>query len=151
MSSHDLNTPAALENYLGARRALLDAMRADRQSGVSANDLARMVHSAWSRPTTLDFLRVLELRDEVRDLLERAGLKSYLDVITPAAATEPREVRLLVACDPLETPHEIWTSLPARIEELLAGAEVAWAFPGGEPLGLSALLTDEEYVQLRRK
>nr|BEK71531.1 hypothetical protein KPHV_87580 [Kitasatospora purpeofusca] len=150
MSTPDLNTPTALQNYLGARRALLDAMRADQQAGVSANDLARMVRPAWSRPTTLDYLKVLALRDEVRELLVQAGLKPYIDVTTPAAATEPREVRLLVACDPIETPPEIWTSLPSRIEELLTGAGLTWAFPDEEPHALSALLTDGDYVQLRR-
>ncbi|MFB8290668.1 hypothetical protein [Kitasatospora purpeofusca] len=146
----DLNTPAALENYLGARRDLLESMRADQRNGASANDLARLVQTAWSRPTTLDFLKVLALRDEVRALIEQAGLKPYVDVSTPAAATAPREVRLLVACDPLETPPEIWGGLPARIEGLLVGAGVAWVFPDDEDLPLAALLDEQEYVQLRR-
>ncbi|MFE4514740.1 hypothetical protein ACFRMQ_11190 [Kitasatospora sp. NPDC056783] len=143
-------TPPAVDNYLGARRALIDAMRADQKGGVSANDIARMAMAAWSRPITLDYLKTWELRDDVQTLIEQAGLKSYVDVAATGAASGAREVRLIIVCDPVETPPEEWAGLPGRIGELLAASEITWAFPEGEELPLTALLDDQEYVLLAR-
>jgi hypothetical protein len=142
------NTRIALESYVNARRALLDAMLADHRGGTSANDIARAAAAAWSRPVTLDYLSAWDRHARARDALAAAGLDGYVDVRTTGDTAGPRRVRLQIACDPADMEPDTWRALPDRIVAALMGAGVGWTSPGAGAASLGAVLGEVDDVEL---
>ncbi|MFF8786677.1 hypothetical protein [Streptomyces sp. NPDC015125] len=143
------NTQIALESYISARRALLDAMLADHRSGTSANDIAHMTSTAWSRPITLDYLSLRDRAARAREALKAAGLSGYVDVRTTGDIAGPRQVLLQIACDPVDMEPDAWQELPNRIAGALVDARIGWTVSGVLGPSLNALLLDEvEHVEL---
>ncbi|MFB7836188.1 hypothetical protein [Streptomyces sp. NPDC056056] len=136
------NTRIALESYINARRALLDAMLADHRNGTSANDIAQVASAAWSRPITLEYLTTRDRADRARTALNAAGLSGYVDVRTTGDTAGPRKVLLQISCDPLDMEPDTWQDLPNRIAEALIHASPRIGWTVGDVMGpsLDALL-----------
>lgn len=75
-----LATPDAAREFITARRNLLEAMKFDRENGVSANDIARMAVGAISRPVVLRILSVEQQVADARKALRERGLDPHVDV-----------------------------------------------------------------------
>ncbi|WP_331726428.1 hypothetical protein [Streptomyces sp. NBC_00470] len=107
-----------ITNYLGARRALTDAIARDFRNGTKAAALARTVSesSAFGRDQVKEYLAAVALHDAARKALQEAGLASMADV-SVTGIRAPREARLTLTADPADTPD--LQSLPARIRDAL--------------------------------
>ncbi|MFJ2746193.1 hypothetical protein ACIO3O_41765 [Streptomyces sp. NPDC087440] len=128
-----------LENFLGEKRALIDAITREFRSGEPAKTIALSVSRAFSRDQVTQYLGAVALHDSARKALQEANLAHAFDVrVTGIDA--PREARILIAADPAETPD--YADLPARIRaafrdfhltlDLTKDFPVGEEFPRGE-------------------
>ncbi|MGW5398076.1 hypothetical protein [Streptomyces sp. NPDC003952] len=106
-----------LDNFLGQKRALVDAITREFRAGTPAKEVARMAAPAFSRDQVTQYLSAVALADKARKALEEADLAFAADV-SVAGIDAPREARLTPAADPEETPD--YLSLPARIRDALS-------------------------------
>lgn len=98
-----------LDNFLGEKRALVDAIAREFRAGTPAKEIARTVAPAFSRDQVTQYLSAVALADKARKALDEAGLAFAADVLVSGIDT-PREARLIPAADPEETP----TTPPCR-------------------------------------
>src|SRR5262249_38254306 len=106
---------AELANFLGERRAFIDAIARELRGGASANAVAREVAPAFSRDQVKQFAAAIPLQDTARKALREAGLDNSADVRVTGIAP-PREAHLSLAADPSEPGY---ATLPARIRDAL--------------------------------
>ncbi|MGZ2361486.1 hypothetical protein LRE75_33210 [Streptomyces sp. 372A] len=110
-----------LDNFLGEKRALVDAITREFRDGTPAKEIARMVAPAFSRDQVTQYLSAVALADKARKALEEAGL-SFAAGVSVSGIDAPREVRLTPAADPAETPD--YPSLPTRIRGALRDFQI---------------------------
>ncbi|MFF0484969.1 hypothetical protein [Streptomyces sp. NPDC004435] len=144
-----------LDNFLGEKRALIDAITREFRAGTPAKEIARTVAPAFSRDQVTQYLSAVALADKARKALKEANLAFAADV-SVTGIDAPREARLIPAADPQETPD--YSSLPARIrgalrdfhitlgllqtgehDEDTADAEIDEYFLDGQPVRLITL------------
>ncbi|MEU1132613.1 hypothetical protein ABZ383_22590 [Streptomyces sp. NPDC005900] len=129
-----------LDNYLGEKRALIDAITREFRGGTPAKTIARTVVSAFSRDQVTQYLAAIALHDAARKALHEAGVGSAGDVwVTGIDA--PREARLTIAADPAETPD--YTALPDRIRSALRDVQITLDLPQSEHDDITADVIDK--------
>ncbi|CAM5244829.1 hypothetical protein ACFW6N_06775 [Streptomyces cyaneofuscatus] len=117
-----------LDNFLGKKRALVDAITREFRSGTPAKAIARTVSPAFSRDQVTQYLAAVALHDSARTALKEAGIELVEVRVTGIDA--PREALLTVAADPAEMPdHE---DLPSRIRSALRDFHITLDLPQGE-------------------
>jgi hypothetical protein len=105
-----------LDNYVGAKRTLIEAMVRAFRSGDSARAISHTVASAFSRDQVKQYLAAIALQDTARKAFTETGLDTTVGVwVTGIDA--PREARLALAADPSEFAD--YPALPGRIREVL--------------------------------
>ncbi|MEW9515044.1 hypothetical protein [Streptomyces bacillaris] len=135
-----MDIKAELDNYLGGKRALVDAIALDFRNGTPAKAIARSVAPAFSRDQVTQFLAAITLHDAARKALREAGLDSAVDVrVTGIDA--PREARLNIAVDPAETSD--YATLGKRIRDSLRDFHITLDLPQGEHEDITDDLIDE--------
>ncbi|MEU0765139.1 hypothetical protein ABZ351_36410 [Streptomyces microflavus] len=117
-----------LDSFLGAKRALVDAITREFRSGTPAKAIARSVFPAFSRDQVTQYLAAVALLDSARTALQEAGLELVEVRVTGIDA--PREALLTVAADPAETPD--YEDLPSRIRSALRDFHITLDLPQGE-------------------
>ncbi|MFF7988078.1 hypothetical protein ACFZDK_55375 [Streptomyces sp. NPDC007901] len=101
-----------LQNYLGEKRALVDAIAREFRGGTPAKTIALSVARAFSRDQVTQYLSAVALHDSARKALREADLAHAFDVwVTGIDA--PREARIQIAADPAETPD--YADLASRV------------------------------------
>lgn len=103
-----------LANFLGEKRALVDAITRELRAGTSANAVAREVARAFGRDQVKEFAAALRMHDTAQAALAEAGIDGA--DIRPPGIDPPRETRLNLVADPSEDGYE---TLPARIRAAL--------------------------------
>ncbi|MFE5325491.1 hypothetical protein ACFRCG_03595 [Embleya sp. NPDC056575] len=117
-----------LDNYHGARRALVDAVTAAFRSGTPAPDVARSVAPALGRDRVEEYLAAVAVHDAARRALDEAGLGFAADV-SVSGMDAPREARLVVVVDPGDAPdHDM---LVRRVRRALRDRHIAVEHPRG--------------------
>ncbi|WP_216917405.1 hypothetical protein [Nocardia noduli] len=146
----DLETE--LTNFLGERRALVDAMVREFGRGASGREIARAVAPAFGRDVVKTFLSAVAIANSARKALTEAEMSGVVDVVLPGIDL-PREARLVVASDPSETDD--FANLPARVRAALRDFHITIAPPGGAEsapegggAGADDLLLAGEFVRL---
>ncbi|MCX5215710.1 hypothetical protein OG689_41885 [Kitasatospora sp. NBC_00240] len=135
-------------NFLGAKRALVDAITREARSGTSAKEIARQAAPAFGRDQVLQYVAAVALHDVARKALLEAGLDSAVDISVTGMDT-PREARLRLYVDPGETAD--YAQLPERIRAALRDFQITLApardgsDPAAEP---DDLLRDGEAARL---
>lgn len=117
-----------LSNFLGEKRALVDAITREFRRGTPAKTIARSVSPAFSRDQVTQYLAAVALHDSARTALKEAGLELVDVRVTGIDA--PREALLIVAADPTETPN--YEDLPSRIRYALRDFHITLDLPQGE-------------------
>jgi hypothetical protein len=115
-----------LENYLGARRTLVDTMTRQFRAGVPAMQVWRRVSSAFSRDQVKEYLAAVALCDGARTALTEAGLASCT-AVSVTGIDAPREAHLAIAADPEEVPD--FLTLPERIRGALRDFHITLDLP----------------------
>ncbi|MGQ4353030.1 hypothetical protein [Streptomyces drozdowiczii] len=115
-----------LDNFLGEKRALVDAMAREFRNGAPAKEIARSVATAFSRDQVTQYLSAVALHDTARKALQEAGLAFAADV-SVTGIDAPREARLVIAADPEETAD--FAALPARVREALHDFHISLSLP----------------------
>jgi hypothetical protein len=110
----DISTELA--NFLGEKRALVDAITREFRRGAPAKAIAREVAAAFSRDQVTQYLAAVALHDAARKALSEAGLDGAAGV-SVTGIDPPREAQLAIAADPSEVPG--YPDLPARIRAAL--------------------------------
>ncbi|MER5890322.1 hypothetical protein ABT160_41395 [Streptomyces sp. NPDC001941] len=100
-----------LDNFLGEKRTLVDAITREFRAGTSANEVARQAAQAFGRDQVKQYLAAVALHDTARKALSANDLQLVDVYVTGIEA--PRETRLILAADPVET--DSYASLPRRI------------------------------------
>ncbi|MGW0876571.1 hypothetical protein ACWD3J_39940 [Streptomyces sp. NPDC002755] len=129
-----------LDNYLGAKRALVDTMARAFRSGSSAMAVWRSVTPAFSRDQVKEYLAAVALLDAARKALKEAGLAGDVDVSVTGIDT-PREARLVIAAEPAEVPD--YLGLASRIRSALRDFHITLDLPQGEHDEITDSLVDE--------
>lgn len=141
-----------LDNYLGAKRTLVEGMARAFRSGDSAMAVWRAVASAFSRDQVKQYLAAVALQDATRKALTEAALDTAVGVwVTGIDA--PREARLALAVDPAEFAG--YSDLPRRLREVLRDFHITIELPPGEHdrtdmSSVDQVLLDGEPVRLIR-
>ncbi|AXK35148.1 hypothetical protein DVA86_23375 [Streptomyces armeniacus] len=144
-----LHTRAAVEEYLRVREDLFLAMRTDRSNGVEAHEIARTAAGTYTRPVIMAYLSCVELRDDARAALRRAGLDHCAGVrSTGAGGRAPRAVLLALTREPAELADTERSALPERLVHALAQADIRTRPADGS--ALARLLYAGEEVHLHR-
>ncbi|MFE7115958.1 hypothetical protein ACFU99_11125 [Streptomyces sp. NPDC057654] len=117
-----------LNNFLGEKRALVDAITREFRAGTPAKTIARAVSPAFSRDQVTQYLAAVALYDTARKALTEAELELVDVRVTGIDA--PREALLYVAADPAGTPD--YTELPSRIRAALKDFHITLDLPQGE-------------------
>ncbi|MFF1378700.1 hypothetical protein [Streptomyces sp. NPDC058308] len=133
-----------LKNYLGEKRALIDAITREFRNGVPAKTIALSVGRAFSRDQVTQYLSAVALHDSARKALQEADLTHAFDVrVTGMDA--PREARVQIAADPAETLD--YADLPARIRKAFRDfhltLDITKDYPRGEDDRITDALLDE--------
>jgi len=129
-----------LDNFLGEKRALVDAITREFRGGTSAKAIARSVGEAFSRDQVTQYLAAITLHDTARKALREAGLE--LVDVSVTGIDAPREARLTIAANRAETPD--YTTLPSRIRAALRDFHVTLDLPQvGEHDEITDALIDE--------
>ncbi|WP_446040786.1 hypothetical protein [Streptomyces sp. SID1121] len=115
-----------LDNFLGEKRALVDAMAREFRNGTPAKEIARSVAGAFSRDQVTQYLSAVALHDAARKALQEAGLAFAADV-SVTGIDAPREAWLVIAADPEGTAD--LASLPARVREALRDFHISLGLP----------------------
>ncbi|WP_369207946.1 hypothetical protein [Streptomyces sp. PU-14G] len=143
-----LHTRDAVEEYLRVREDLFRAMCTDRHNGVAAQEIARTAAGTYSSPVILEYLSCVELRDDARAALRRAGLDRCVGVRSTGAGGGPRTVLLAATRDPAELEDEDRRTLPERVATALGNAGIR--LETGDRTSLAGMLHGGEEVRLRR-
>jgi hypothetical protein len=114
-----------LDNFLGEKRALVDAITREFRGGTPAKAIARSVGAAFSRDQVTQYLAAIALHDTARKALREAGLE--LADVGVTGIDAPREARLTIAADRAETPD--YATLPSRIRAALRDFHVTLDLP----------------------
>ncbi|MFF2618531.1 hypothetical protein [Kitasatospora sp. NPDC058046] len=117
-----------LGNFLGEKRALVDAITREFRAGTPAKAIARAVSPAFSRDQVTQYLAAVALHDTARTALKEAGLALVGVRVTGIDA--PREALLDIAAEPAETPD--YEDLPSRIRSALRDFHITLDLPAGE-------------------
>ncbi|MGW1155993.1 hypothetical protein ACWD45_32520 [Streptomyces rubiginosohelvolus] len=117
-----------LDNFLGEKRALVDAITREFRSGTAAKAIARSVSPAFSRDQVTQYLAAVALHDSARTALQEAELELVEVRVTGIDA--PREALLTVVADRAETPD--YEDLPSRIRSALRDFHITLDLPQGE-------------------
>lgn len=147
MTAH-LHTREAVEEYLRARENLFLAMHTDRRNGVAVSEITRLAAGTYSRSFILEYLACVELRDDARAALRRAGLDRCVGVRSTGAGRGLRKVLLALTCDPIELEDSERRALPERLTEALDEAGIGVDVADRSPL--ADMLHGGEEVRLRR-
>ncbi|WP_435108060.1 hypothetical protein [Nocardiopsis synnemataformans] len=149
MDPEHTNLQPDLDNYLGARRALVDAITRQLRAGAPAMGIWRSVAPAFSRDQVKEYAAALSAHDRARKALTDAGLQPWVGVhLTGIDA--PRQTLLALAADPAETPDV--AGLPGRVREALRDYHLTLAATSGEheAAAVDTMLLDSEPVRLVR-
>ncbi|MHA4816078.1 hypothetical protein ACXZ65_17175 [Streptomyces aculeolatus] len=133
-----------VDNFLGSKRTLIDALTRQFRDGAPAKALARAVTPAFSRDQVTQYLSAVALHDAARKALAETGLDAAAEVrVTGIDA--PREARLNIFADPAETQD--YSDLPQQIRAALRDfhltLDVTQDFPLGEDPRITEALVDE--------
>jgi hypothetical protein len=142
-----------LNNFLGGKRALVDAITREFRDGTPAKALARDVAAAFSRDQVTQYLAAVALHDAARKALREAGLDGAAGV-SMTGIDPPREAHLAIGADPSEVPG--FADLPTRIRAALRDFHVTLDLPQADRAEHDAvtdevvdkLLLDGEQVRL---
>ncbi len=142
-----------LGNFLGEKRALVDAITREFRAGTPAKAIARQVAAAFSRDQVTQYLATVALQDAARKALREAGLDGAAGV-TVTGIDPPREAHLAIGADPSEVPG--YADLPARIRAALRDFHITLDLPQADraehdPVTdelIDRLLLDGEQVRL---
>ncbi|WP_410659583.1 hypothetical protein [Amycolatopsis sp. lyj-112] len=150
MTKRAVNTAAELDNFLGAKRALVEAMVRDFEAGVPATNIALAASGAFGRDQVKQFLNAIALHNSARKALEEAGLAPVVDT-SVTGIDAPREARLFLSANPAETPS--YATLPQRIRDVLRDFLITLDLPKGEHDEvtedlINSLLLDGEPIRL---
>ncbi|MEV4999388.1 hypothetical protein [Streptomyces niveus] len=115
-----------LDNFLGEKRALVDAMAREFRNGTPAKEIARSAAAAFSRDQVTQYLSAVALHDATRKALHEAGLAFAADV-SVTGIDAPREAWLVIAADPEETAD--FAALPTRVREALRDFHISLGLP----------------------
>ncbi|MFF2226925.1 hypothetical protein ACFVV7_26825 [Streptomyces globisporus] len=115
-----------VDNFLGEKRALVDAMVRAFRGGTPAKEVARSVAAAFSRDQVTQYLSAISLHDAARKALLEADLTFAADVFV-TGIDAPREARLIIAADPQETAG--FASLPTRVREAFRDYHITLGLP----------------------
>ena len=115
-----------LGNFLGEKRALVDAITREFRAGTPAKAIARQVAAAFSRDQVTQYLAAVALQDAARKALREAGLDGAAGV-TVTGIDPPREAHLAIGADPSEVPG--YADLPARIRAALRDFHITLDLP----------------------
>jgi len=118
---------SAVVEFLTARRRLYTAMETKRGNGTSANEVARQVAEALSRPPVLAYFNARDLAAVAAQVLETAHLSAAFEVAGPTPE-QPRakQVTLTMKLPLTETtddPAELFFNL--SVQFAYAGASLA--------------------------
>ena len=117
-----------LGNFLGEKRALIDAITREFRAGTPAKAIAREVTSAFSRDQVTQYLAAVALHDTARKALREAGLE--LVDVSVTGIDAPREARLTLAADPAVTDD--YEGFASRIRAALRDFHITLDLPQGE-------------------
>jgi hypothetical protein len=152
---------SALSNFLGEKRALVNAITREFRDGTPAKTIAREVAEAFSRDQVTQYLAAVALADAASKALQEAQLggvaSAWVTGIDP-----PREAHLAISTDPAEAPDSKglpgsdYAGLPSRIRAALRDFHITLDLPraGREEHGIltaeliDKLLLDGEPVRL---
>lgn len=136
-----MNIKPEVENFLGGKRALVDAITRKFRSGAPARAVARSIPTAaFSRDQVTQYLAAVALNDKAAKALREAELDSAVDV-RATGIDAPREARLNIAADPAETPD--YATLPTRIRTALRDFHITLDVTSDFPRGEDDKITDE--------
>ncbi|GGV50611.1 hypothetical protein [Streptomyces spectabilis] len=133
-----------LENYLGEKRALIDAITREFRDGTPAKAIAVRVAGAFSRDQVTQYLSAVALHDSARKALQEADLAHAFDVrVTGIDA--PREARIQVAADLAETPDyaDLASRARAAFRDFHLTLDVTKDLPRGEDDRITDAFLDE--------
>jgi hypothetical protein len=105
-----------LGNFLGEKRALVDAITREFHAGTPAKAIAREVAAAFSRDQVTQYLAAVSLQDTAREALREGGLDGAVGV-SVTGIDPPREAHLTIGADPSEISGD--ADLPTRIRAAL--------------------------------
>ncbi|MFC0531329.1 hypothetical protein [Phytohabitans kaempferiae] len=129
-----------VNNYVGEKRKLVDAITREFRGGSPAKAIARLVVPAFSRDQVTQYLAAVALHDAARKALKEAGLDAAVSV-SVTGIDAPREARIALAADPGE--HAEHDDLPSRIRAALRDFHVTLDVPDGEHDEVTDALIDE--------
>ncbi|MFZ3491625.1 hypothetical protein ACODT5_00030 [Streptomyces sp. 5.8] len=129
-----------LDNYLGAKRALVDTMTSAFRSGAPAMTVWRSVAPAFSRDQVKEYLASIALMDAARRAADEAGIAASFDV-SVTGIDAPREARLVIAADPAETPG--YAGLAGKIRSALRDFHITLDLPQVDHDEITDSLIDE--------
>jgi hypothetical protein len=150
-----------VENYLGVKRTLVDAMAREFRAGAGAKALARAVAPAFSRDQVLQYLAAVAVVDAARTGLREAGLDGVVGVWV-TGIEPPREARLCLKGDPADgvDPAALPGQVRAALRDFHVTLDLPRDYPGGAGAGVvadaeagaavDALLADGDAVRLVR-
>ena len=113
-------------NFLGEKRALVDAIAREFRAGTPAKAIAREVAAAFSRDQVTQYLAAVALQDAAREALREAGLDGAT-CVSVTGIDPPREAYLAIGADPSEVPG--YADLPARIRAALRDFHITLDLP----------------------
>ncbi|GAA0432100.1 hypothetical protein [Streptomyces luteireticuli] len=128
-----------LDNFLGEKRALVDAITREFRAGTPAKAIARSVAPAFSRDQVTQYLAAVALHDTARKALGEAGIELVDVRVTGIDA--PREALVTIAADPAETPD--YATLASRVRTALRDFHLTLDIPQDFPRGEDDRITDE--------
>ncbi|KNE83301.1 hypothetical protein AB0B04_19040 [Streptomyces xinghaiensis] len=128
-----------VENFLGEKHALVDAITREFRAGTAAKAIARTVAPAFSRDQVTQYLAAIALHDAARKALRESGLE--LAEVSVTGIDAPREAHLRIAADPAETSD--YVALPNRIRAALRDSLITLSLPHGEHDEITDELIDE--------
>ena len=121
-----VNIGTELGNFLGEKRALVDAITREFRVGTPAKAIAREVAAAFSRDQVTQYLAAVALQDAARKALREAGLDGAVGV-SVTGIDPPREAHLAIGADPSEVPG--YADLPSRIRAALRDFHITLDLP----------------------
>lgn len=128
-----------LDNFLGERQRLIEAIADEFRSGTSASAIAATVAPAFSRDVVKQYLAAVDRSDKARKALNEAGLGRLVDVRV-SGIDAPRQALIGLAVDPSET--EDYQTLPQRLRHALAPFLLTVDLPSGEAPDTGASIDD---------
>ncbi|UUV32335.1 hypothetical protein NQK81_02455 [Amycolatopsis roodepoortensis] len=145
------NTKVEVENFLGARRNVVEAITHDfLEEGCSARAVAAAASPAFGRDQVIEYLAAVALRQSAAKAIAEAGLASVAD--TGVSGIEaPREALVALSGNAEETAD--FAALPQRLRQALKEFAITVTVRAGEHDDITddlvdSLLLDGEQVRL---